>query len=43
MTAKDQTELVDSRYKTKQNEAQEDNDNEAQNDNDDNCNFVKNT
>ena len=33
----DQTELVDSGYKIKQNEAQDDNDF------DDNCNFVKNT
>ena len=37
MTAKDQIELVDSGYKIKQNEAQDDNDF------DDNCNFVKNT
>ena len=43
MTAKNQIELVDSGYKIKQNEAQDDNDNEAQDDNDDNCNFVKNT
>ena len=51
MTAKNQIELVDSSYKIKQNEAQDDNDNEAQDDNDneaqddndDNCNFVKNT
>ena len=37
MTAKNQIELVNSDYKIKQNEAQDDNDN------DDNCNFVKNT
>ena len=37
MTAKNQIELVNSGYKIKQNEAQDDNDN------DDNCNFVKNT
>ena len=37
MIAKDQIELVDSGYKTKQNEAQNGNDF------DDNCNFVKNT
>ena len=37
MTAKDQIELVDSRYKIKQNEAQDDNGFY------DNCNFVKNT
>ena len=37
MTAKNQIELVDSGYKIKQNEAQDDNDF------DDNCNFVKNT
>ena len=43
MTAKNQTELVDSGYIIKQNEAQDDNDNEVQDDNDDNCNFVKNT
>ena len=43
MTAKNQIELVDSSYKIKPNEAQDDNDNEAQDDNDDNCNFVKNT
>ena len=43
MTAKNQIELVDSDYKIKQNEGQDDNDNEAQNVNDDNCNFVKNT
>ena len=43
MTAKNQIELVDSGYKIKQNEVQDDNDNEAQDDNDDNCNFVKNT
>ena len=35
MTAKNQIELVDSSYKIKQNE--------AQNDHDDNCNFPKNT
>ena len=43
MTAKDQIELVDSGYKIKQNEAQDDNDNKAQDDNDGNCNFFKNT
>ena len=43
MTAKNQIELVDSGYKIKQNEVQDDNDNEAQDDNDDNSNFVKNT
>ena len=41
MTAKNQIELVDSGYKIKQNEAQDNNDNEAQDDNDDNSNFVK--
>ena len=41
-TAKDQIELVDSGYKIKQNEAQDDNDNKAQADNDGNCNFKKN-
>ena len=43
MTAKNQIELVDSDYKIKQNEGQDDKDNEVQNVNDDNCNFVKNT
>ena len=43
MTAKNQIELVDSSYKIKQNEAQDDNDNEAEDDNDDNCNFFKHT
>ena len=43
MTAKNQIVLVDSAYKRKQNEAQDDNDNEAKDDNHENCNFVKNT
>ena len=45
MTAKNQIELVDSVYKIKQNEAQDNTDNKAQddNDNDDNYNFVKDT
>ena len=43
MTAKNQIVLVDSAYKRKQNEAQDDNDNEARDDNHENCNFVKNT
>ena len=43
MTAKSQIELLDSGYKIKQNEAQDDNENEAQYDNDDNSSFVKNT
>ena len=42
-TAKDQIELVNSGYKIKQNEAQDDNDNKAQADNDGNCNFFKKT
>ena len=43
MTAKSQIELLDSGYKIKQNEAQDDNENEAQYDNNDNSSFVKNT
>ena len=45
MAAKNQIELVDSVYKIKQNEAQDNTDNKAQddNDNDDNYNFVKDT
>ena len=37
MTAKDQIELVDSSYKIKQNEVQDDNDFDGK------CNFVRNT
>ena len=43
MTAKNQIVLVDSAYKRKQNEAQDDKDSEVKDDNHENCNFVKNT